>query len=77
MNWEHFGMFALTVVCGVLGWFARELWAAVQELRKDLHLLRKDMTDNYARRDDVREMFNQVLHAVEKLRDEFSRKVDR
>jgi len=32
------------------GWFARELWGAVKELRNDIHKLEVDLPSNYIRR---------------------------
>jgi uncharacterized membrane-anchored protein YhcB (DUF1043 family) len=38
----------------VLGWFARELWSAVKELKTDLAKLREELPKTYAQRDDVK-----------------------
>jgi len=37
------------------GWFARELWGAVKELRNDIHKLEVDLPSNYIRRDEFQE----------------------
>ena len=39
----------------VVGWFAREMWAAVKELKSDLAHLREELPKTYIARDDYRE----------------------
>jgi hypothetical protein len=43
-----------------LGWFARELWSAVKELKTDLAKLREELPKTYAQRDDVKDDFKEI-----------------
>ena len=43
-----------------LGWFAREIWDAVKELRRDMHRIERDLPDIYAKKDEMRETFKEV-----------------
>ena len=45
---------------GVGGWFAREVWGAVKELRKDLHQIEVDLPSNYIRRDEFHEGLKEI-----------------
>lgn len=45
---------------GVGGWFAREVWNAVKELRKDLHQIEVDLPSNYIRRDEFHEGLKEI-----------------
>jgi hypothetical protein len=46
------GGIALTVI----GWFARELWSAVKELKNDLGKLREELPKTYAQKDIYQEL---------------------
>ena len=43
-----------------LGWFGREIWDAVKELRRDIRQIEKDLPEVYARRDEMKESFKDV-----------------
>lgn len=45
---------------GVGGWFAREVWNAVKELRKDIHQIEVDLPSNYIRRDEFHEGLKEI-----------------
>lgn len=47
------------VVAG-MGWFARELWGAVAELRRDVKQIEVDLPSHYLRRDEFREGINEI-----------------
>ena len=38
------------------GWFAREIWDSLKELRKNTHEIEKELRELYVRRDDLREV---------------------
>jgi ribosome recycling factor len=59
------------VLTGV-GWFARELWAAVAELRRDIRQIEIDLPSNYLRKDEFREGMNEI----KQLFQEVFRKID-
>ena len=63
-------------VMSVIGWFARVLWYAVDELKKDLSKLREELPKEYVSKDDYRqdvkelkEMISKLFDILEKLRD--------
>jgi len=60
----------------VMGWFARQLWDAVRELRQDLNRIEMDLPSNYMRRDDFREgmkeikdLFGEVFKKIDDLKE--------
>ena len=61
----------------VLGWFARELWAAVKELKADLAKLREDLPKEYVARDDYREDIRDIKAMLAKIFEKLEGKVDR
>ena len=60
---------ALPLVCAAIGWFCKELWTAVQELKDDLTELRGHMADNYLRKDDFNSRWDEVLKALHRVED--------
>lgn len=50
----------LWVIVATMGWFLREMWGAVKELRSDLHKLEVNLPTNYIRRDEFAEGVRQI-----------------
>lgn len=44
----------------VIGWFARQIWAAVNELRRDLQTLQIQLPTSYVRRDEFSEALKEI-----------------
>lgn len=61
----------------VLGWFARELWSAVQNLRKDLSDLQVRIATDYVRYDRLAEALQPIKDALEEIKATLSKKVDK
>ena len=60
MEWQTVINIGGGSLLAALGWFAREIWDAVKELRRDMHLLERDLPEVYARKDEMRESFKDV-----------------
>ena len=61
----------------ILGWFARELWSAVKELKTDLAKMREDLPKDYVARDDYREDMREIKVLLVKIFEKLEGKVDR
>jgi len=61
----------------VLGWFARELWAAVKELKVDLAKLREDLPREYVIRSDYREDIRDIKAMLAKIFEKLEAKADK
>ena len=61
----------------VLGWFARELWAAVKELKADLAKLREDLPREYVIRTDYREDIRDIKAMLAKIFEKLESKADK
>ena len=66
----------IPIVCAVLGWFCRELWTAVQELKNDVAKLREDLPSKYVSKEDFNDRWNEVLKALHRLEDKMDRVVE-
>ena len=61
----------------VLGWFARELWSAVKELRSDLVELRENLPRNYVVKTEYREDIHEIKAMLIKIWDKLEEKADK
>jgi hypothetical protein len=77
MDNQHLINVILGLGLSVAGWFARELWAAVKELKSDLSKLREDLPRTYVARDDYREDIRSIKDMLAKIFDKLDGKVDK
>ena len=64
----------LAIASRVTGWFARELWSAVKDLKSDLAQLREDLPKEYVSKDDYREDIRELKKMIEKIFDKLDSK---
>jgi hypothetical protein len=67
MDWQTVINIGLSSVLAALGWFAREIWDSLKELRKDTHQIEKDLREMYVRRDDLKEVRIEMSARFDKL----------
>jgi hypothetical protein len=67
----------LTLVTGVLGWFARELWDAVKTLQRDLTKLEVKLSTDYVSYDRLKDIMHPMIEAIEDIRDTLKSKADK
>lgn len=67
----------LSVACTVLGWLARELWSAVQQLRRDLSALEVRVSADYVRYDRMQDVVKPIMDALDEIRRSLATKVDK
>ena len=68
---------ALFVISSATGWFAREMWNAVKELKSDLSKLREELPKEYVARDDYRSDIRELKEMLSKIFDKMDNKVDK
>lgn len=59
------------------GWFARVIWEAVVDLRKDLHEIEIDLPKNYVRRDEYSSTMMRIEDMFQRIFDKIDGKVDK
>ncbi len=69
--------FILGGVSTVLGWFLREMWSAVKELKADLAKLREELPHEYVTKDDYRQDVRDLKEMLQKLFDRLEHKADK
>jgi len=68
---------AFGAASAVLGWFARELWNAVKELKADLAKLREELPHGYVMKEDYRRDIYEIKEMLGKIFDRMDNKVDK
>ena len=77
MELSQIFMSLLAVACSVLGWFARELYAATQELRKDLSELQVRIATDFIRYDRLQDAMKPIMDSLSEIKHSLSNKADK
>ena len=59
------------------GWFAREIWGAVKELRKDLHAMETDLPKSYVSKFDMDKRMDHIEVMFQRIYDKLDGKADK
>ena len=65
------------IVFTVAGWFCREMWTAVKDLKSDLAKLREELPKTYVTRDDNRDDIREIKEMLGKIFDKLDGKADK
>jgi hypothetical protein len=77
MEYQQLLNIILGVAMSVLGWFARELWSVVKELKTDLSKLREDLPKTYISREDYRSDLTEIKIMLRRIEDKLEKKEDK
>ena len=61
----------------VMGWFARELWQAVKDLRLDVAKLREELPKTYITKDDFKDAVSELKQLLIAIDLKLDRKIDK
>lgn len=77
MDTQNLINLATVVAIGSGGWFARELWGAVKDLRKDLHDLEIDLPKSYVSKLDLDKRMDHIETMFQRIYDKLDEKADK
>jgi hypothetical protein len=84
MDWQTIINISAGTLLGVGGWFARQLWDSVKELKSDVSAIRLHMSENYVKksevdgfRADMDKRFDRIEVLLDKLFEKLDGKVDK
>lgn len=60
-----------------LGWFARQLWDAVVDLKRDLEALKIDIVKNYVPKEDYKETIKEIREMFRYISEKLESKADK
>lgn len=64
-------------ILSVIGWFARQLWDAVQTLKEDMKDLEVELPTHYIRKDEFESRFDKIESMLERIFDKLDGKADK
>jgi hypothetical protein len=68
---------ALSVASAIMGWFLRELWVMVKEMKKDLGDLEVEVSGNFVRKDELRDFRNEIIQHLIRIESKLDSKQDK
>jgi len=74
---EQVFLVLIGIACGILGWFARELYNATQSLRKDLSALEVKLSAEYVRYDRLQDAMKPIMDSLHEIKIALQSKVDK
>ena len=77
MDWQLLFNLIGTGVMATIGWFARQLWDSVQDLKEDIKNIEVDLPTNYVRRVDIESQFNKLEASLQRILDKLDQKADK
>lgn len=77
MEWQTLINIGAGAVLAVTGWFARELWDMVRELKSAIHQIEIDLPRHYVRKEDINQRFDRIEQLLDKVYERLDQKADR
>ena len=65
------------IIIAGMGWLARELWGAVKEIRKDLHIIEVALPSNYIRKDEFADGVKELKDICRQIFERLENKADK
>lgn len=71
INWSF------VIAAGVGGFFAKEIWSALKDLRKDLHRIEADLPKEYVLKVDLDKRMKHIEDMFQRIYDKLDNKQDK
>jgi hypothetical protein len=77
MDWQNIINLALGTFIGAVGWFARQVWDSVQNLKQDIKQIEIDLPTHYVRKIDLDARLDRLEATLEKIFYKLDNKADK
>lgn len=77
MDFTQLALLALSLVCSILGWFARQIWSAVQDMKKEIGDVRILIGTEYVRYDRLQDALKPVMDSLHEIKLTLAGKADK
>jgi len=77
IDFQFFFNTVLGAALMVIGWFARQLWDATQQLKQDVSDLELNVSEHYVKKVDITARFDKIEAILERLFDKLESKQDK
>ena len=68
MEWQTVINIGGGSLLAAIGWFAREIWDAVKELRRDMQRIEHNLPEIYVRKDDFKRAIDEMKEDIRETR---------
>jgi hypothetical protein len=77
MDWQYlFNLVGGAFMLGV-GWWCRQIWDSVQNLKKDVQSIEVNLPTNYVRKVDLDAKFDKLESTLQRILDKLDQKADK
>ncbi len=77
MSLEQIFIILIGVACSVIGWFANQLFRAVEKLKDDLNELQVRIGSDFVRYDRLQDMLKPIANGIEEIKEALKHKADK
>jgi len=70
-------LWVLGISCACLGWFARQVWSAVTNLKDEVNELRIMIGTDYVRYDRLQDAFKPIMDSLQEIKQTLAGKADK
>ena len=77
MSLEQIFIILIGVACSVIGWFANQLFHAVEKLKDGLTELQVRIGSDFVRYDRLQDMLKPILNGIEEIKESIKHKQDK
>lgn len=76
-EWQYLLNIAFGLFTGIIGWFCREMWNAVNGLKADVAKLREELPKTYLAKDDFGDFRRELFQALTRIETKLDSKADK
>lgn len=77
MEWQTLINIGAGSLLAMLGWFARQIWDSVQDLKNDVKQIEIDLPTHYVKKDEINNRFDRMELLLDKIFEKLEQKADR
>lgn len=77
MDWQTLINIGAGVVIAMMGWFARELWDIVKQIKDDLKKIEVKIAEDYVKKVDLNSRLDKIDDVLQRIFDRLDNKVDK
>ena len=77
MDWQTLINIGAGTTLTAMGWFCREIWDSVKQLKADIKQIEIDLPSHYVRKDEIKDRFDRIEMLLDKLFEKLENKADK
>lgn len=77
MDWQTLINIGAGTFLTAIGWFCREIWDSVQQLKNDVKQIEIDLPSNYVKKEEIKDRFDRIEMLLDKLFEKLENKADK